>query len=139
MLRDYEKLFSRLKPPEPPGELFDRIMSRIRAERRLLTIRRRLTLFSAIIIASAVAFVPVYQMVQAGFAESGFNEFFSLIFSDTGIVMAYWQNFILSLLETLPIMNIILLLALALIFLETFKYLVKDIKIIINAKQLIKI
>jgi len=131
MRKDYEKLFSHLKSPEPPDGLFEKIMLRLHKERQLLTLKRRLTIFSVGLIGSAVAFIPAFKMVQAGFIESGFMDFFSLLFSDTGIVMAYWQNFALSLLETLPVLSLMALLATVLVFLESLKLLARDIKILL--------
>jgi len=32
-------------------------------------------------------------------------QFFSLLFSDLGTVAAYWQSFVLALLEVLPVMS----------------------------------
>lgn len=137
MRKDYEKLFTHLKPLEPPEGLFEKITHHIREEQRLLTMKRRLVIFSIGIMGSLAAFIPVFKVVQTGFAESGFMQFFSLLFSDFGIVVSYWQNFAMSLLETLPITSLMMLLATVLVFLESLKLLIKDIKIIFTSKQLI--
>ncbi|MDD5043163.1 MAG: hypothetical protein PHD51_00640 [Patescibacteria group bacterium] len=137
MNENYEKLFTRLPSPEPPAGLFQRTLLRLEEERKLAAVKRRLALFSVGLLGSIVALVPVFKMVYAGFAESGFIKFLSLIISDTGIVAAYWQNFALSLLETLPAMSLILLLAVVLVFLELLKLSVKNLKFIFVLKQLI--
>ncbi len=131
MRKDYEKLFSHLKSPEPPDGLFEKIILRLRKEQKLISLKRRLIIFSIGLIGSAVAFISAFQAVQKGFTESGFIEFLSLLFSDAGVIMTYWQNFALSLLETFPTMSLVALLAIGLIFLESLKLLAKDIKILI--------
>jgi ABC-type phosphate/phosphonate transport system permease subunit len=137
MHKNYEKLFAHLKPLEPPEGLFEKIVYCLREEQRFLNVKRRLVIFSIGLIGSVAAFIPVFKMVRTEFVESGFIQFFSLLFSDFGIVISYWQNFAMTLLETLPITSLILLLAVVLVFLESLKSLVKNIKIIFTSKQLI--
>lgn len=122
--------------PEPPKGLFNKIMARIQEERRLLTIKRQLVIFSLGVAGSAIAFIPAFKMLQTGLYESGFLQFFSLIFSDFGTVISYWQNFVMSLLETLPIINLAILLTIIFVFMGSLKFLVKDIKIIFTSAKL---
>ena len=137
MRKDYETLFTHLKPQEPPVGLFNKIMARIHEEERLLSIKRRLILFSIPVIISAGAFIPVINAFQAEFAQSGFSHFLSLMFSDFGSVIANWQDFGLTILESLPAMSIISLLTTALVFLWSTKHLAQAIKGIFNQSQLI--
>ena len=136
MHKDYEQLFIHLNSPEPPNDLFPKIMQRIhREERGLLTLRRRIAIFSIGLIGSMAAFIPVFKMVQAGFFGSGFINFILLLFSDFEIIATYWQNFAMSLLETLPVMSLIMLLAIIFIFLESLKFLVRDMKLAFNLNK----
>jgi len=137
MAKNWEKLFSYYNAPDPPNELLGKIMKRIDQEKRLLTLRRRLFLFSTGLIGAIVLFIPALKGVISGFTQSGFSQYFSLLFSDAEIVLAYWQNYALSLLETLPIVNLILFLATVFAILELLKLLAKDIKNIFISKQLI--
>lgn len=113
---------------EPPTGLFEKIMNRIHKEERLLTIKRRIVIFSIGLVGSLAGFVPAFRMAQAGFIESGFVQFISLIFSDFSVVITYWQSFVSVLLETFPIMSIIALLVILFVFLESLKHLTKNIK-----------
>jgi len=135
MSENCEKFAVDFNPPEPPEDLFDKIMCRIDREKKMLTARRRIIIFSVGLIGSMIAFVPALGAVRADLAKSGFATFFSLIFSDTEIVLAYWQNFVQSLLETLPVMGVVTLLAIAVIFLESLKLLTKDIKNIYSSRR----
>lgn len=135
--KDYEKLFSRLKSPEPPEEIFDKIMHRIHRQERFLALRRRIIVFSLGLVGSLAAFIPAFSLMQQSLAESGFTQFSSLIFSDFGIVLTYWQNFALTLLESLPVLSIVAFLATIFIFLESLKFLVRDTKAIFATSETI--
>jgi len=137
MTKDWEKLFSYYNAPEPPNDLLEKIMKRINQEKRLLTLKRRLFIFSTSLIGSIVLFIPALKGVISGFTQSGFVQYFSLLFSDAEIVLAYWQNYTFSLLETLPVVSLILLLATVIAILELLKLLAKDLKNIYLSKQLI--
>jgi len=128
MRKDYEKLFTYLDSPEPSADLFEKVISRLGKERKLIILKRRLAIFSLGFAGSAMAFIPALKMVRASFAESEFMYFFSLLFSDAKIVATYWQNFTLSLLERLPVVNIIIFFTVIFFFLGSLKLLAKEIK-----------
>lgn len=131
MHKNYEQLFSHLTAPEMPDNLFEKIMHRIKKERQSLIFKRRVMILSISIIGiigAVAAFVPAFKMAQTEFNESGFLYFLSLIFSDFETVAAYWQNFIMSLLETLPVMGLAILLLTILVFLGSLKFLAKNVK-----------
>lgn len=113
---------------DPPLGLFDKIMSRIHGEQRLLAIKYRIIVFSISLVGSLIAFFPALQTVKTEFIESGFIQFFSLFFSDFSIVMTYWQSFVLTLLEALPAFGLVMLLTVVFIFLGSLRFLTKDIK-----------
>ncbi len=137
MRKDYEKLFTHLKPQEPSVGLLSKIMARIHEEELLLSVKRRLILFSTAVIVSTGAFIPIINAFRTEFAQSGIYQFFSLIFTDSGAVMAYWQDFGLALLESLPAVSTIAFLATALVFLWSLKHLTQAIKVVFNQPQLI--
>ena len=120
---------------ELPEGIFERIMGRIRKEQRLSAIRRRLAIFSFGIIGSLAAFIPVSKLVYSSFVDSGFVQFFSLLFSDFGVVATYWQNFTMVLLETLPAISLAILLFVIFIFFESLRFLARDIKFILASKR----
>ncbi len=128
MPKEYEKL--------PSKDLFKKIMCRIHKEQRLLLFKRIVVYFFGLA-GSIVAFVPAFQMVKTGFFDSGFTRFFSLLFSDFNIVMAHWQNFALALLEAIPVMSIIIFSVIIVVFLESLKFLARDIKVVFYLKKLI--
>lgn len=132
MRKDYEKLFTRLAPSEPPAGLLDRIMDRIHKEERFLSIKKRLFLFSIIFLISAGAFIPAVRVFQEGFAESGFFQFVSLFFSDLELAMANWRDFGPALFESLPAMSVSAFLFTLLVLLWSLKHFTKSLNNILN-------
>ena len=47
------------------------------------------------------------NMVQA-ISQSGFGQYVSLVFSDGGVVLSYWKEFLFSLVESIPVTGVIL-------------------------------
>ncbi len=134
MHNDYKKLFSHIESPALPEGLFSKIMQRINQERRLSVLKRKLAVVSFMTTCSLVAFVPIFNMAQAEFSQSGFFQFFSLIFSDFGTIITQWQSFIFTLLESLPLISITALLAVIFVFLLSLKILtrnIQDIKVVL--------
>ena len=111
---------------EPRFEL-SRDISRniIKHEKRI--IRIKLYLFSIVGSLSLVGFIPVLKTLFDGFTQSGFYEYFSLVFSSGSNLLSYWKELALSLIESLPILNIIFLFSLVFIFLLSLRYVLKQI------------
>lgn len=135
MNQNYEKLFSRLVSSETPENLLEKILSRIQKERQKAHIRR-LVIFSLFSSLSAVAVIPAFRYAQVGFLESGFWHYFKLIFSDFGAIAGVWQNYVLSLLEALPVVGLIIFLSSLLLFINLIKLLVGEIGNYNSLKQL---
>ena len=137
MDKNYEKLFSHLTSSELPDGLFLKTVKRIETEKRQLARHHRLVaIFSLLgLIISIIAFIPSIIFVWSEFSSSSFMEFFSLLFSDSKVVMAYWQIFAKALLESLPFMGLVILLAVVVAFFESLKFLLRDIKFIFKFNQ----
>lgn len=116
-------------------DLFKKIMGRIEEEQRISRARRRLAIFSVISVVSLMFFVPVFKFVLSDIYGSGFLQYISLFFSDFEIVSVYWQNFTLLLLESVPAMSLALLFIVVFSFLESIRFVAKNIKLIFNSKQ----
>lgn len=50
------------------------------------------------------------------FSKLGFSDYFSLIFSDTGLLATYWREYMITLVESLPVASLVLSLALIFVF-----------------------
>lgn len=130
--KDYEKIFSHLRAPEPPEGFLNKIMGQVQWEKHRRILKWRFVFFAIILVASAASAIPAYQSAQASLAESGFMDFASLAFSDTRTILPYWESFTSALIESLPIMSIALFLFVIFSFLESLKYVARDIKLIKN-------
>jgi hypothetical protein len=94
----------------PRPELAQRIITRINVLQK-----RRQTMqfaFYGILSGGAVAaLVPITLSIIHGVLDSGFGTYLSLFFSDSALVIANWQTFLLSLGETFPLTQVTLFLA----------------------------
>jgi hypothetical protein len=125
MEKDYKKI-------EPPVHLLQKIIARIEKEERLLVLKRRIFIFLTGLSGLTVALVYAFRLAQTTIINSGFSEYFSLIFSDPGVIAQYWQNFFLTLLESFPVAETALFLFVVLMLLQVFKFLSRDFKNIRN-------
>jgi len=125
MKKDYERLFTSLKPMEPPIGLFERIILAIKREKELQNTRRILFSFLCLLIVS-VALAPFsWNLLEKQAVNSGIIQFLSLALSDVNVFISSWQSFSLAILESLPVMGIMLFtinMALALFTLRLFLY-----------------
>lgn len=133
MLKDYEKLFTYLQKPQPSDELFSKIMNGIDRQRKKIILFRRITVISVSLIASLAALIPAFMVLMSRFTESGFYQYFSLMFSDFSVIAANWQDYSMSLLQALPAFSIALVLISALWLVSSAGYLVQNIKFLKTA------
>jgi len=119
---------------EPPEGLLEKIMTRIDKEKRLLAVRRRIIVFSVLLASSILLANPAVKILASEAGESGFFQFFSLIFTDTGIIFTSLRYFSMALLETAPVIGFMAVLSVALVFLWALKNLFSNVKniLIIN-------
>lgn len=125
---NYEKNGDKGGLIEPSEDLFDRVIYRIDTECRLLNIKRRLAGLFVCFAGSLAALIFSFEAARVSFIESGFVEFFRLMFSDAEIVASHSQSFAFSLLETLPVTSLIIFLTATLALLWSAEFLAKDLK-----------
>jgi hypothetical protein len=110
---------------EPPQGLYAAIMARIE-----LAARRGAPMgaggFCALGLACGAVLVPVVQYTAQQFYASGFYDYLSLILSDHSLVLTYWREFGLSLLESLPSVALLLFLPIAVALAWSLVRLVKN-------------
>jgi len=83
--------------------------------------------FAATGIVSLAGLVPAFKILSNDLAQSGFYEYFSLIFSDSRLIISYWKELVFSLAESLPTVSIIFTLSLIFVFFLSFRYAMKQI------------
>ena len=124
MKKDYEK-FRDFETKESFVGLFDRIILAIKREQELRQTKRLLFGFSFFLLTSLVV-TPLSGAILANQIEaSGISYFITVATSDLGIFFAFWQDFSLAILESLPILGItafLLSLAVSVFTLRLFLY-----------------
>jgi hypothetical protein len=88
----------------PPG-LFDKVMSAIAEERARLKAVRNLIISSLCGVGALVSSVFVWNGLVRELITSGFGQYAALIFVDFKAVLANWQDYGMSLLESFPAVN----------------------------------
>jgi hypothetical protein len=116
--------------------LLAKIMTRIQREKKIRQLRRRLILFSFAAVSSAFTLASAFNALKAEITQSGIMSYFSLLFSDFGIVISLWQEFCLSVLEILPVMAISIFLSAFFVFLISLKFLIKEYEQIFSIKSI---
>lgn len=131
----YKTVFKNINQKEPRESLFEKIIKNIELEKNFIILRNKIILISIGTIFSIVLFIFSIILIKNEAIKSGFVSFFSLVFSDFSIIVKNWKSFIASLLETLPIMNIVLTVFSATITIFSIKVFSRGIQIFNNYKQ----
>lgn len=108
-------------PIKPPKRLFQRIIERLKIEKSLKMLRKKLGFSATVMLISAILTIAAVFVLNSELAESESISLISLLFSDTLAAVAYYNYFILAVLESMPIISIAISLAaivLAMIFLR---------------------
>lgn len=92
---------------ELPASLKGNILLSIRTEEKKRA--KRLLVVSAVVAAgSLVAIIASLKYALMALYESSFYSYASLLFSDPDVIAQYWREFALALLESLPVVGIVL-------------------------------
>ena len=113
---------------DPPVTLRNSILACINKEERH---RAKILLMASAttILFSIVGIVYSVQYMAQRFYESSLYSYFSLLHSDPDIVFTYWKDFVLSLADTVPFMEITVPLVAVAILLISVKILAKNIRV----------
>lgn len=110
-----------------PRGLRKTILVSIRKEERR---RARMYLFVSTIVvpSSAVGIWFAVSYMTQEFYQSSFYNYFSLLFSDTDIILVYWQQFVLSLAESVPLIGVTVSLVVIAIFLVSIRIFMGNVR-----------
>lgn len=121
------KMFENLKEKMAPNGLSARIFVEIE-RRQAKSARIRFAVFLSVLTTSVALFIPVVTMLWNDLVDSGSTNFFSMMFTDFSVVMASGWNFVLSLLENLPILSVVIFLSVIFTILLSLYFLQSDLK-----------
>jgi hypothetical protein len=113
MQKDVEGLIRALPPAVPPADMSVRIRSAIQEQARLQGARLRLSALASGFVAALATVVSFWSVLMVELAHSSFMSYASLVWTDSDAALANWKDVALSLLESLPVANIMAWLLLA--------------------------
>jgi hypothetical protein len=129
MSNNLEKAFKTLGELKSPDLLNSKILLRIDHE-RVKRLNRQVLITRIVGGLSFVSFFPIFINLVGQMQNSGFWNYLSLLFTDTSIVMTYWKQFSMSLIEATPVfpLTLILISLLGLSISFKFGFIKKDIQ-----------
>lgn len=108
MRKDFEQLFSNLKPKEPRKGLFIRIILAIQREQELRKTRKIFFSFVLLLMVSFIAMPFSLAALLREIENSGIFYLISAGLSDFQTFLALWQDFGLAILESLPVASMVI-------------------------------
>lgn len=128
MEQEYQKLFATLPPvPAPSAQLLARILERVQEERLLQTLRWRVAMFGGVFALAVAASISILLVVNNLVAQSGALSALSLLFMDSAVLMSTLGDYVLLVLETIPVVSVVLLLVASALFIWSADYLVRAV------------
>jgi len=124
---DKNKRFSELigsvltETVEPPVGLLSRVMAAILWRQRLYAGLKTFASLTLSLGSLAIIFLAAQEVVLR-INQSGILSILSLLFSDLAVVLANWQTFVLSCLESLPVFPIVLTVGATWVLLISLKF-----------------
>ncbi|HEX7724544.1 MAG TPA: hypothetical protein VF438_02290 [Candidatus Paceibacterota bacterium] len=111
---------------EAQSRVSAQVMQRITA-RRMAHVRTAATLYGLTTLLGMVLLVPAISYTVSLAQESGFMSYISLLVSDGADLLSWWRPFVLSVLESAPIVGTVLVLAAILVCGYSIPRLIADI------------
>lgn len=105
MTQNLQKIFKNLKNIEPPAELDVKILKAITLEKSR-EVAKKLMFARAGLAVSFGALMYTLFVFGKAFLESDFWNLVKLVFSDSGVIASHMSDYSVSLLETLPVVEI---------------------------------
>ncbi len=114
MSQNIKKLFNLTSRTNSPAGLADLVSVRLGQEQKKRA-RRNLLIFGAVDIFSIAGLVLAGLSLVNLLASSGFYNYLSLLWSDSGTLALYWQELLMSLVESLPFLGLTIFFAVILV------------------------
>jgi hypothetical protein len=119
----YKQLFSCLSTNEPSDTLLRDIMFSIRKE-QVKQRSKRLIINSASLFLVACVLAPFsWHILVNEVKSSSFMYFVSVTFNNFGVFLTFWKDFLLAILESMPVVGLVALGFNLVIFLLAFRFL----------------
>ena len=106
MSRNFENIFINFAESEPPARLFENIMLAIRREKELIRARKALFGFLCFLFVSLCSVSLSGAIIADQIHNSGIYYFILTAVTDLGVFSVIWREFMLAIIESLPIAEI---------------------------------
>lgn len=131
MEQNLKELFNSAKY-SPESRLSDNVWSVIIAKKTKI-LRIKSYLYMTIGVFSLISLIPITKELINQFTQSGFYEYLSLAFISGGSILLYWKELSLSLVESIPFMNLTFSLLLLFIFFVSVRRMMYQFKSLLLA------
>ncbi len=121
----YKRFFEQLPEVAPPPGLNEAVLARIERTKKH-SARRWCIGMSALAASSFAALIPAFRYAAEEGYRSGSYHYLSLLFSDSGVVLASWREFTLTLAESLPLLQASVFLGTLFVLLTSFRSALKN-------------
>ncbi|KKU78576.1 MAG: hypothetical protein UY04_C0033G0012 [Parcubacteria group bacterium GW2011_GWA2_47_7] len=125
MKSTYQELFQRLPRAEAPEALYQSVLTSV-DKIRIRAMRIKFALFSFLGLGAGISLVPLTSSAVTQAIESGFVDYASLALSDSAVILSYWKEFSITLIESLPILGITMILLALFTLLESVRHATKN-------------
>lgn len=105
-----------------PDQLKKNVLGRIDSSLSLMGLRLRFVLSSLGLGVSLVAGFFTYQKILFSLNESGVIEYLKLVITDFDSLVIYWKEFVLAVLESIPVIEIVSFCAVLVFATQSLKY-----------------
>ena len=106
MEQNLQKLFKQASF-QPESRLSGDILLSIEVKSSRIAKWKTIGYMSVSVLSLSLSVLSIKSVIEQ-FTTTGFYNYLSLAFSDSGVIATYWKEYILSLADSLPIMSIIL-------------------------------
>ncbi len=125
-------------PTKPPKRLFWVVIERLKLEKNLKIFKEKFSIFLIVLIISIILVAAAIFIFNSELAGSESGSLFSLLFSDTWIILLYFKYFILAILESMPVVSIIISLTALVLVMISLRFVVGYYDKISTVNKLIK-
>ena len=101
------QLFSVIEPSE---NLRNSIINKIKIEETKNVAYRIAFSFAVSLTSISIGVISIINIIKDAY-QSGLSEYLSLLFSDSALIVSYWQTYSMSVVESLPIIQISIVVA----------------------------
>ena len=123
---NYRKFFKPFQAVLPKKDLLERVLFMIRNE-EYREAKRRLVGYLSVSVISFLSLIPSAIYLYAAIIQSGFLSFLSLLITDSAAIKSFFGDYLYTLGESMPILELIVFLGIFFIFMEALRFAAKQL------------